>query len=103
MQKVVEPRIDAETLMKVAEILKTIAHPVRLSILEMLDAHKQLTVSELKEGTGIEQSLLSHHLIKMKDKGVLTSTRNGKNSYYELADTHLVKIFDCMQNCSLVS
>jgi len=100
MEKVI-PRVDAAVLMKVAEILKTIAHPVRLSILEMLDAHDRLTVSELKEGTEIEQSLLSHHLIKMKDKGILRSEREGKNIYYELADSHIIKIFECMQGCSL--
>ncbi|WP_020532162.1 ArsR/SmtB family transcription factor [Flexithrix dorotheae] len=95
-------RFDAETLLKVAEILKTIAHPVRLSILELLENKEKLTVSELMKGTGIEQSLLSHHLIKMKDKGVLKSEREGKNIFYTLADKHIVNIFDCMEGCSII-
>lgn len=92
----------ADMLLRVAEILKTIAHPVRLSVMEFLGSLGPLSVSELQEKTGIEQSLLSHHLIKMKDKGVLKSHRDGKNQYYQLADVHIMQIFACMENCSLI-
>ena len=95
-------RFDIKTLNKVADVLKTIAHPVRLSILEALEAKNALTVSELIEHTGIEQSLLSHHLIKMKDKGVLKSIREGKNMIYSLEDKHILKIFECMEKCSII-
>jgi DNA-binding transcriptional ArsR family regulator len=94
--------LNADTLLRVAEVLKTIAHPVRLSILEKLDGRKRLSVTELIEYTQIEQSLLSHHLIKMKDKGILLCKREGKNIYYELADEHILNIFECMENCSFV-
>lgn len=99
---VTQRKISAEKLERVAEVLKTIAHPVRLSILEVLQIHDRLTVSELKEKTNTEQSLLSHHLIKMKDKGVLKANREGKNIFYELADKHITNIFDCMENCSFI-
>lgn len=99
---VTKRNIDPEKLERVAEVLKTIAHPVRLNILEVLQSHGSLTVSELKEKTKTEQSLLSHHLIKMKDKGVLKAKRQGKNIFYELADTHITSIFDCMENCSFI-
>ncbi|WP_299461381.1 helix-turn-helix transcriptional regulator [uncultured Microscilla sp.] len=94
--------ISAEKLERVAEVLKTIAHPVRLSILEVLQNHGRLTVSDLKEKTQTEQSLLSHHLIKMKDKGVLRANREGKNIYYALVDDHITHIFDCMEKCSFI-
>ncbi|EAY25503.1 ArsR/SmtB family transcription factor [Microscilla marina] len=94
--------ISAEKLERVAEVLKTIAHPVRLSILEVLQNHGRLTVSDLKEKTQTEQSLLSHHLIKMKDKGVLRANREGKNIYYALVDDHITNIFDCMEKCSFI-
>ncbi|MTI32945.1 ArsR/SmtB family transcription factor [Xanthovirga aplysinae] len=98
---VVKDKLEADKLLKVAEILKTIAHPVRLKIIEVLSDEKR-TVSELMEATAIEQSLISHHLIKMKDKGVLSSYREGKNVYYQLVDDHITKIFDCMEGCSFI-
>lgn len=99
---VTKRNISAEKLERVAEVLKTIAHPVRLNILEVLEDYGRLSVSDLKEKTNTEQSLLSHHLIKMKDKGVLKANREGKNIYYQLADTHITNIFDCMENCSFI-
>lgn len=102
MEELTRKKIDIEKLSRVAEILKTIAHPIRLAIVEALDHHDSLSVSELMKETNTEQSLLSHHLIKMKDKGVLKSERRGKSIYYELTDKHITNIFDCMANCSFV-
>lgn len=96
------PLIDAEKLARVAEVLKTIAHPVRLVIIENLQNGKELSVTELMEITGVEQSSLSHHLIKMKDKGILSSRRDGKNIYYLLRDEHITQIFGCMEGCKLL-
>ena len=54
-----------EKLERVAKILKTISHPVRLEILEVLEMEEPLTVSTIRERikTEVEQSMLSHHLI----------------------------------------
>ncbi len=98
----ISERIDPERLNRVAEILKTLAHPVRLSIVESLQESRELTVKELQEITNIDQSLVSHHLIKMKDKGILHSERVGKNIYYSLVDQHITKIFSCMEDCTLL-
>ena len=61
-------QLNAEQVIRVAEILKTIGHPVRLEILEALEEKEPLSVSEIQEKINLvtEQSLLSHHLIKMK-------------------------------------
>jgi ArsR family transcriptional regulator len=95
--------LDPEKINRVAEILKTIGHPVRLEILEVLEAEEPLAVSEIQDRIGIptEQSLLSHHLIKLKDKGLLRSEKRGMNVYYSLEDRKLLYIFDCMEQCTL--
>jgi DNA-binding transcriptional ArsR family regulator len=98
----IAPKMNAEKIGKIANVLKTIAHPVRLSILEVLDDRKSMSVTELMAYLGIEQSLLSHHLSKMKDRGILNASRDGKNIYYTLAEDSLTKIFDCLGNCDLV-
>jgi DNA-binding transcriptional ArsR family regulator len=95
--------LDAKIISRVADILKTIGHPVRLEILEALESAEPLTVSQIQDKINIstEQSLLSHHLIKMKDRGLLKSEKKGMNVYYSLTDRNILKIFDCMEKCDL--
>ena len=95
--------LTAEEIPRVAEILKTIGHPVRLQILEALEEKEPLTVTEIQERieSDTEQSLLSHHLIKMKDRGILKCEKHGMNVLYRLEDRKILKIFECMESCSL--
>ncbi len=79
-------RIDRKKLEKAAYVLKCIAHPVRISIIDLLQQQERLTVSTLQDALQIEQSLLSHHLTNMRDKGVVGTQREGKNVYYFLID-----------------
>jgi DNA-binding transcriptional ArsR family regulator len=92
-------RIEAQKLEKAAFILKAIGHPIRLAILDLLDQTNQMHVSELQEKLDIEQALLSHHLIKMKDKGVLLAVKKGKYIYYSIADPSMIRIIDCIAQC----
>ncbi|MFN8322496.1 MAG: metalloregulator ArsR/SmtB family transcription factor [Chitinophagales bacterium] len=92
-------KIDKVKLERVAFILKTIAHPTRLAIVQLLDHKERLSVNELIEHTGCEQSLLSHHLSNMKIKGLLSAEREGQNIYYSLREKDLVNIVDCIEHC----
>ncbi|MEM6805333.1 MAG: metalloregulator ArsR/SmtB family transcription factor [Bacteroidota bacterium] len=100
----IKRNIPISSLERMAEVLKTIAHPVRLDILELLEVEKALTVSDIQEKLGQEvaTSMLSHHLIKMKDKGILTSEKKGKYIFYQIKDRHILQIFDCMQSSKLI-
>lgn len=97
-------KLEVELLSELANVLKTIAHPVRLEVLEALEEHKQLCVKELKNliETEVEQSMLSHHLIKMKANGILNSIKQGKHIIYSLADLQMLNIFDCMERCNFI-
>jgi len=93
--------ISHEKLQEIAAILKVIGHPVRLEILQVLKEEEPLSVSELMNRVNIkvEQSLLSHHLIKMKDKGLLKSKKVGMHKLYQMSDRQILKIFACMEKC----
>ena len=65
---------------------------MRINIIDLLEQQERLTVSELQEALQVEQSLLSHHLTNMRDKGVLLTERKGKNMYYSLADANISHI-----------
>lgn len=84
-----------------AKVLKTIAHPVKLEILKVLADNEPMDVSSLcgHVGMGCQISMMSHHLAKMKDNGVLTSDKQGKQVFYSIANRNLLNIFNCIENC----
>jgi len=89
-----------EQLEKAANMLKAIAHPVRISILNLLEEGAKLTVSEIHTRLNIEQSTTSHHLGILKDKDILSSKRDGKNTYYFLKYDQLSRVIECISECS---
>ena len=91
--------LDKNKLEKAAYILKTIAHPTRLAVIAQLQETGELTVNELIEKTGCEQSLLSHHLTNMKTKGLLKVRREGTSAYYSLKELNLTAVLACIAQC----
>ena len=93
-----------DQLANAAKVLKVLAHPVKLEILQILRDHPPMDVSTLCTciGAQCEISMMSHHLAKMKDNGVLRSAKKGKQVFYEIADRSILRIFDCMYKCDLI-
>lgn len=94
--------LDAAQLERAANMLKAIAHPMRIAIMTHLEDGRKLTVTEIHQLLDIEQSTTSHHLGILKDKGVLGSIRDGKNTYYFLKHESLRNIIECISRCSSV-
>jgi DNA-binding transcriptional ArsR family regulator len=91
--------INKEKFEKAAYILKAVAHPTRLAIIQLLDIEENLTVNEICETLNCEQSLISHHLINMKLRGILKSHKDGLNVYYSLKEREITKLLSCIENC----
>jgi ArsR family transcriptional regulator, virulence genes transcriptional regulator len=91
--------LDPVRLEKAANMLKAIAHPLRISIVGFLEDGTLRTVTEIHKHLGIEQSTASHHLGILKDKGVLSSKREGKNTWYFLKHENLKILLTCVSNC----
>lgn len=87
-----------EALEKAAGMLKAMAHPVRIAIVGCLE-EGQKTVTEIHMQLGIEQASASHHLGILKDKGVLSSKREGKNTWYYLKHENLKILLGCIGKC----
>jgi DNA-binding transcriptional ArsR family regulator len=92
-------QIKPENLERAADMLKAMAHPVRIMIIDCLEDGKEHTVTEIHRKLGIEQSVTSHHLGIMKDKGVLASRRIGKNTYYFLKHENIKTLLTCINSC----
>ncbi len=91
--------IDNQKLESVAFVLKTIAHPLRIGIVDLLSKNEELSVNEICEKLGSEQSLTSHHLQNMKLKNILGSRRDGKNIFYHLRIKEVTGVIHCIENC----
>jgi DNA-binding transcriptional ArsR family regulator len=91
--------IDPGQFERAANMLKAIAHPMRIAIIGLLEEGQELTVTEIHENLGIEQSTTSHHLGILKDKDVLISRREGKNTFYSLKHENLKNIINCVSMC----
>jgi len=91
--------LNPDNLEKAAGMLKAMAHPVRILIIGCLEPGKRKSVTEIHNHIGIEQSTASHHLGILKDKGVLGSKREGKNTYYFLKHESVVALVNCIGDC----
>lgn len=91
-----ETLINLDALSQAAECLKTVAHPHRLRIIEMLLAG-DYTVGELAEACNIPSHMASEHLRLMKDRGLLHSRRDGRKIYYQIGEPHLANIMECIE------
>jgi len=83
--------IEDDSLEKMAETLKAIAHPVRLQIVNIL-MHGERSVGELVRTLGTKQSLTSQQLSILKSRGVLKSRRNGNVVFYSLRNNGIKNI-----------
>ena len=75
-----------------AELLKTLGHPIRLKIIEVLVSNKSC-VKNIWESLGLPQATVSQHLISLKNKGIVSCKRDGVMMCYELKDKRIEKIF----------
>ena len=92
--------IDIDKLEMAASKLRAIAHPMRIAIIDLLNTHTKLSVTEIYEKLNIEQASASHHLNILKNKGVLSSKREGKKIFYTIKSVSLTEIVECINRCN---
>ncbi len=83
-------------LEQAAECLKTLAHPHRLRIVQML-LRGRYTVGELAQACGIPSHMASEHLRLMQRCGFMTNAKEGRKAYYQIAQPHLAGIMACIE------
>ena len=91
-----KPLLDLEALAQAAECLKTIAHPHRLRMIQMMLAGRY-TVGELAEACEIQPHMASEHLRLMQRCGLLAAERDGRRTYYDVAEPHLASVMQCIE------
>ncbi len=79
-----------------AKIIKAIAHPSRLLIIEELQRH-QRCVNELTEMIGADMSTVSKHLSVLKNAGLVEDEKKGNCIYYNLRCKCVTNFIDCVE------
>ena len=91
--------LSAEAIGSAAEMLRTLAHPMRLRIIDLLNSADELPVSGITEYLGIAQAATSQHLNHMKRVGLIRSERRGKEVWYSVADPRPIALLNCICTC----
>jgi DNA-binding transcriptional ArsR family regulator len=79
-----------------AEILKALAHPVRLCIVRKLVEYGQCNVSKVQCCLSMPQSTISQHLGRLKAAGIVTGIRKGTEIYYEATNEDAIQVTLCL-------
>ncbi|MEO1628050.1 MAG: metalloregulator ArsR/SmtB family transcription factor [Bacteroidota bacterium] len=88
---------DISFLESSTEALRAMAHPIRLAMVELLHAKKELSVTEVFTALDIQQAVASHHLRIMKNRNIVKVNRQGQNSIYSLSDPAVYDILPILK------
>jgi ArsR family transcriptional regulator len=92
--------MDAKTLARYearARIVKALAHPTRLFIVDELAKTGERCVCELTEMVGADMSTVSRHLASLKGAGIVEDEKRGAQVYYRLRVKCILNFFGCVE------
>jgi ArsR family transcriptional regulator len=93
--------MDAKSLAKYearAKIIKAMAHPTRLFLVDELSRNGERCVCELTEMVGVDMSTVSRHLAILKNVGIVEDERRGAQVYYRLRVRCVLNFFECVES-----
>ncbi len=83
-----------------SDLLKALAHPVRLQIIELLLIGLDIegcSVNSIHKKIGIPQSTVSQHLQILRNKGIIEGSKTGLEVCYKVIDKRVVKILQMLK------
>ena len=81
-----------------ARIIKAMAHPARLFIVDELSKNGERCVCDLTEMIGTDMSTVSRHLSQLKDAGIVEVEKRGQMVFYRLRVKCILNFFDCVES-----
>lgn len=90
-------KTEQEKLERRADILKALAHPSRLMMVDEL-AKGERCVCELQELVGADMSTVSKHLTVLKKAGLVESDKRGLQVFYTLLSPCVMNFFTCVES-----
>lgn len=89
---------DFKQYTETAELLKVLAHPVRLCIVKGLIEKGSCNVSHMQGCLELPQSTISQHLQKLRAARIVKGERNGLEITYSIADERVGKLINSLFN-----
>lgn len=86
-----------ERLRAQAKVLKALAHPTRLLLVEEL-ARKTRCVCELRDAAGLDISTVSKHLSLLRNAGIVVDEKRGLKVFYSLKTPCVLNFFKCVES-----
>jgi ArsR family transcriptional regulator len=77
-------QINNERLQVSSDVLRALAHPLRMKILEFIDKNKTINVNKIYNTLKLEQSITSQHLKILRASGLVHTHREGKFIHYTI-------------------
>ena len=99
--KVGKPKYNIDKLEHMSQVLKAVAHPLRIGIVDLLIQSKELTVAEIHNSLNIQQPEASRQLSVLKNAGLVKVKKSGATRIYELVDRDISNLLHCVENCTL--
>jgi len=90
-------QLSHEVLARMAQVLKLLAHPHRLKIIEILEGEDEAPVHVIVERLGLPQGATSQHLNQMRRANLIEAERRGKEVWYRIADRRSLTILSCIR------
>lgn len=91
-------KLSTDKSRELAELLKTIAHPVRIGILQMLHEGEK-NLHELYEQLGCSQSVMSQHIRILRDRGLIDCKKKVTSKYCTVPAGNLSQLIECAHTC----
>jgi len=93
-------QLTTATLERAAQVLRMLAHPQRLRLVEILQRDSEVAVHALVSATGLPQAVVSQHLTQMRRIGLLAGRRAGREMLYSICDPRAMSILECIRRNS---
>jgi len=81
---------------EIAELLKALAHPVRICIIRGLMNKGSCNVTYMQDCLNLPQSTISQHLQKLKALGIIKGDRNGLQINYKICNKTIINVVNAM-------
>ncbi len=92
----VDPQLRDEVMKMHAQVCAALADPTRILLLYSV-AEQPRSVGDLVKALGVSQPTVSRHLQNLRDRRMVTATREGQSVYYSLVDARIIQALDLLR------
>jgi len=94
-------KYNIKKLEHMSDVLKAVAHPLRIGIVDVLLKNEELSVNSISKLLGIDQPEASRQLKTLKQAGLIQVRKKATSRYYSVVDKNISQLLSCVENCTV--